>query len=80
VVFEVDVVSKTKPDVKWEKDGQQVRDEGRHIIETFESQSNMYVLVLEIDDLQPEDAGKYKCTAKNAKGDAFIQVDFKIDG
>lgn len=40
----------------------------------------MYILVLEIDDLQPEDAGTYKCTVNNAKGDASTQVDLKIDG
>lgn len=80
VVFEIDVVSKSKPDVKWEKEGKPVRNEGRHIIETFESQPNMFILVLEIDDLHPEDAGKYKCIVKNAKGDASTQVDLKVDG
>jgi outer membrane biosynthesis protein TonB len=40
----------------------------------------MYILVLEVDDLQPEDAGTYKCTVNNANGDASTQVDLKIDG
>ena len=80
VVIEIDVVSKTKPDAAWTKDGQAVRNEGRHVIEVFESQPNMFILVLEIDDLLPEDAGKYKCAVKNAKGDASIQVDLTVDG
>lgn len=79
-VIEIDVVSKSKPDAQWAKDGQPVRNEGRRVIEVFESQPNMFILVLEIDDLQPEDAGKYKCTVKNAKGDASTQVDLKVEG
>ena len=80
VVIEIDVVSKSKPESQWAKDDKAIKDEGRYIIEVFESQPNMYILVLEIDDLHPEDAGKYKCTAKNAKGDASTQVDLKVDG
>lgn len=74
------MLSKSKPDAAWTKDGQTVRNEGRHVIEVFESQPNMFILVLEIDDLHPEDTGKYKCTVKNAKGDAYTQVDLTTDG
>lgn len=73
-------MSKSKPEAAWTKDGQAIRNEGRRVIEVFESQPNMFILVLEIDDVLPEDAGKYKCSAKNAKGEASVQVDLTVDG
>jgi hypothetical protein len=80
VVFEIDVISTVKPNVVWLKDGNSIKDEGRYIVDVFDSQPNMYIIVLEIDNLTPNDSGKYKCTVANPKGDASTIIDFKLEG
>lgn len=80
VLIEIDVLSTKKPTVVWSKDGQNIKDEGRYIIDIFETQPNMFILVLEIDSVTPQDGGKYKCSVGNQKGDASTQVDLQLDG
>jgi hypothetical protein len=43
---------------------------GRFLLEFNETQPHMYCIVLEIDNVEPLDAGSYVCIAKNPKGEA----------
>lgn len=80
IVFEVDCGSKTKPQIVWTKEGKTIKNEGRFLIDIDDSQANIFVIILEIDKVVPEDAGKYKCMAKNANGENFVVIEFNLDG
>ncbi|CAF0846330.1 unnamed protein product [Brachionus calyciflorus] len=79
IVFEVDCGSKDKPQVTWTKDGKAIKNEGRYLIDIDDSQVNIFVIILEIDNIVAQDAGKYKCTAKNAKGENSIIIEFNLE-
>lgn len=78
-MFEVDCGSKTKPQVVWTKEGKTIKNEGRFLIDIDDSQTNIFVIILEIDKVVPEDAGKYQCTAKNANGENFVVIEFNLE-
>lgn len=79
IIFEIDCGSKDKPQVVWSKDGKQIKNEGRYLIDIDDSQANIFVIILEIDNVVNGDAGKYKCVAKNAKGESSVVIEFNLD-
>lgn len=73
IVLELDCEGDLK-DVAWLKDGDLIKNAGRYLIEFSETSSKMHVVVLEIDNVNPGDAGSYTCVAKNKSGDSERNV------
>lgn len=80
IVIEIDCQSKTQPDVTFSHNGADLQNKGRHLIDVYDAKGGVFILVLEIDDVVPEDAGSYKCVARNAKGESQTTFDVKLDG
>ena len=79
IVIECDCESKNKPEIKWSRNNVEIKNEGRYLIEVCEIKQSMFILVLEIDNIMAADAGTYKVTAKNAKGESVANVELKLD-
>ena len=62
--FEVEITGVPKPDVNWYRGRDKIVDGGRFEIS---EKDNVYSLV--IKDTNPDDAGSYKCVAKNEEGE-----------
>ncbi|EDO49551.1 predicted protein, partial [Nematostella vectensis] len=69
------VTGSPKPEVEWFKDGKVVEDAGRFL---YVEDEEPEVFSLVIDDVQPEDAGKYKCIAFNEKGEVEAEANLSI--
>jgi hypothetical protein len=66
--------------VVWTRNNEKLKNQGRYLIDVFDTKASVFILVLEIDNITPEDAGTYKCTAKNHKGENSVNVEVKLDG
>ena len=80
IVIECDCDSKQTPNIIWLKNNEPVKNEGRYLIDIDTNQAPHLVIILEIDNVRPEDNGTYKCTAKNNKGETSINIEVKLDG
>jgi hypothetical protein len=80
IVIEIDCESKAAPDLIWSHNNETIKNQGRYLIDVFDPHTGLFILVLEIDDVVPEDAGTYKCVAKNHKGESTTNVEVKLDG
>jgi len=61
-------------DVQWFRDGSQIKNAGRYLIEFTETSSKTHCIVLEIDNVNTADAGSYTCVAKNKGGNSERNV------
>ena len=73
VLLEVTISGKPKPDVTWFKDGKRVRDSSRI---SLKPKGNKFSLV--ILSIKPDDAGTYKCEAKNKAGTVTKTFNVKV--
>lgn len=64
--FDVRVSGSPKPDVDWVRNDEIIEDVGRYLLVDEEEGEGHFSLV--IDDIQPEDAGLYKCIIVNETG------------
>ena len=79
IVFECDCEADQKPELSWTRNDEPVKSQGRHLADVEEAQQKgRFVLFLEIDNIEPKDAGLYKCTAKTSSGESVCSVDFKM--
>ena len=70
IVLELDCEAEKMGDIIWLKDDMPIKNQGRYLMEFNESQPNMFCIVLEIENVDTEDAGTYVCIARNSKGEA----------
>ncbi|KHJ92494.1 immunoglobulin I-set domain protein [Oesophagostomum dentatum] len=66
-----------RPDVTWDKDGQQIFDSDNYA--TSQTVSGQYhsVHVLEIRRVEKHHYGSYRCTARNDNGEHFADIDLE---
>jgi hypothetical protein len=58
-----------EPELVWTKDGKSIISQGRFLVATTPTANNAYSL--EIQDCTLQDSGRYKCVAKNSRGQVF---------
>lgn len=75
--FNVSVKIKAKPkaEVTWFKDGQRVYESRSHEISTHGNSHNFYIPKTSLDD-----AGTYRCEAKNTIGSSSITFEVQVEG
>ena len=79
IVFECDCESGKKPDIQWSKNGQTIANQGRFLIDIDDSQKSHFVIILEIDNIQSDDEGVYRCEAKTSAGQSHVDIDLKLN-
>ncbi|RWS15516.1 twitchin-like isoform X8, partial [Dinothrombium tinctorium] len=70
IVIEVVVAAGDKPDVKWYRETNIVREDSRHSVVIREVSKGEYAVALEIEKPEKTDKGTYKVVAKNDKGES----------
>ncbi|XP_055331451.1 twitchin-like isoform X3 [Paramacrobiotus metropolitanus] len=78
LLFECRVLADPTPTFTWFHDDKPVNQGGRFNI-VVEPDGNSYFVVLEIDDVGVEDAGKYRVTAKNSVGENSANISLNFD-
>jgi hypothetical protein len=68
------------PQIIWLKDGTQLKNEGRHLIDVETVDKTHFLIILEIDQVVDSDAGAYKCVAKNGAGEGATTITVKTEG
>jgi hypothetical protein len=79
IVFECDCESGKAPEIIWSKNGLVIANQGRFLIDIDASQKSHFVIILEIDNIQAEDEGAYRCEASTSAGSSFVNVDLKLN-
>jgi hypothetical protein len=69
------IKGKPRPEVTWFKDGNRIRESRNVKISSDKDSYN-----LNIQKASPEDAGTYKCEAKNEVGTSFRTFDLEVEG
>ena len=64
------------PELFWTKDGKAITSQGRFLITTTSTANNTYSL--EIRDCTVKDSGRYKCVAKNSRGQVFCSCTLTV--
>ncbi len=65
-----------EPELTWTKDGKAIKSEGRFLITNTPTANNTYSL--EIRDCTLQDSGRYKCVAKNSRGQVFCSCTVSV--
>ena len=64
------------PELTWTKDGKAITSQGRFLITETPTANNTYSL--EIRDCTLNDSGRYKCVAKNSRGQVFCSCTLTV--
>ncbi len=80
IVIECQCETRVIKEVFWYKEEILIKNEGRYLIDVDESHAPNFVIILEIDGVNASDEGKYKCVAKNAKGESSTVIEIKLEG
>lgn len=79
IIMECKVKSKAAPDITWYCEGKVIIESSR-IKQTITGEADdIYVVRLELNNLEVEDAGLYKCNVKNATGEANANLTLNIE-
>lgn len=65
------------PEVKWLKDGKELKTKGRIKIQKDEDTGTIRLV---IEDAQPQDEGTYRCTLTNEAGTASAKATVTVSG
>lgn len=76
VTMEVEVAENPDPEIEWTRDDQSIQESDR--IQLLKKEDNVFSLV--IKGAQPEDEGKYTCTATNPAGKTMRTYTLNIGG
>lgn len=76
VVLEAKVSGAPFPDVKWLKDGKEVKTKGRVKVQKNEETG---IIKLVIEGATPEDEGTYRCTISNSQGTASAKATVNVN-
>lgn len=75
--FDVRVSGSPKPEVDWVRNDKVIEDVGRYLLVDEEEGEGHFSLV--IDDIQPEDAGLYKCIIINETGEVETKANLVVE-
>ena len=75
VQFDVSVTGSPKPQITWYKGSEEIGDEGRYLYIEGEEED---VFSLSIEDICSEDAGTYKCVARNEAGEVTCEAELRV--
>lgn len=78
--FECFIQSDPIPTVTWYHNGTAISLRGRFSASLDLQKSNTYKSVFKIEDVNMEDAGKYKVVAKNELGESNASIALNFDG
>lgn len=76
VKFEVKVEGNPKPEIKWTKEGREIRSSEEFVIENFEDGTSILIM----NDVYPDDTGVIKFEAFNPLGIAETSTQFVVEG
>lgn len=74
LIFECQLFSNPKPEIKWFKDERLVKEDNRTRVILKEFEPNKFIVGLEISDVIESDVSNYKITAKNKQGEAVVEI------
>lgn len=77
--FECKIKAEPEPQISWFRDNSEIVNSGRYLIYSDKLPDNMYFVCLEIDDVNVQDAGKYKVQAKNNLGESNASITLNFD-
>ncbi|XP_038051694.1 twitchin-like [Patiria miniata] len=79
LVMECKVMADPRPKVVWYYNNKELKDAGRYRLRTTK-QGKIYILVLDMSNVTPQDMGIYKVVAENEKGKASstMTVNFEV--
>lgn len=77
--FECKIKAEPEPQLTWFRDDVEISNKGRYLIYCDKLPDNHYFACLEIDEVNMEDAGKYRVTAKNTLGESNATITLNLD-
>ena len=80
--FEFRLIASPRPSISWFKDdgtGFSPLEESERFHINMIADVHLYIVELEIEDIQPEDEGTYKIEAKNKEGEAVSSVTLEVN-
>ncbi|KAL1129848.1 hypothetical protein AAG570_012792 [Ranatra chinensis] len=78
LVFECKVLSSPKPEIAWFRGETQLVEDSRTSVKIQTIGSNLFLVVLELDDVIETDAGHYKVKAKNKFGEVAASINLNF--
>ncbi|RZF42380.1 hypothetical protein LSTR_LSTR004188 [Laodelphax striatellus] len=78
LVFECKILSSPKPDITWFRSETQLAEDNRTVMKTQTIGTNLFLVVLELDDVVETDAGLYKVKAKNKMGEVAASINLNF--
>ncbi|KAL3842487.1 hypothetical protein ACJMK2_020493 [Sinanodonta woodiana] len=79
LLVECQLTADPEPSITWFRDGTQITAGGKIQMRAELKSPKNYLIVLEITDVSPQDAGSYKVTAKNALGESNATIGLNFD-
>ncbi|KAG8335962.1 hypothetical protein J6590_055694 [Homalodisca vitripennis] len=78
LVFECKILSSPKPDITWFRSETQLAENNRTVMKIQTVGTNLFLVVLELDDVVESDAGLYKVKAKNKMGEVAASINLNF--
>lgn len=78
LVFECKILSSPKPDITWFRSDTQLKENNRTVMKIQTVGTNLFLVVLELDDVVESDAGLYKVKAKNKMGEVAASINLNF--
>lgn len=77
VTFEFRLIAAPRPQIQWFKDDQPLEETPRRRMSMY-ADVHLYILTLELTDIEPDDEGKYRIIATNKEGKAMASVSLEV--
>lgn len=78
LVFECKVLCSPKPEITWFRSDTKLIEDNRTAIKVQAIGTNLYSVILELDDVIESDAGLYKVKAKNKLGEVAASINLNF--
>uniref|UniRef100_A0A0K2VBF3 Projectin [Tribolium castaneum] n=4 Tax=Lepeophtheirus salmonis TaxID=72036 RepID=A0A0K2VBF3_LEPSM len=78
LIFECELAGNPKPNITWYRSDEVIDEDDRTLIKIEEIKSNVFSVVLELNDVIESDAGLYKVKAKNSYGEVAASINLNF--